>query len=1197
MVRTLTPSKTARSVLVCCLASAVLLAGGLQAQDAPGKASKSLSPLQTAVQDGERVRGVDRFPAKSGWTSPKKLAQQAARGPIRELARFEAAPSKSAEPAKSLQVGRARTRGDGAVSIATFCDTCGPSPVECGVPIEGEIDGTECVLELAPEGYSDVYELVLDAPQSVTINLTSDAFNPFLVFDDDCTFPFVVAFNDDCPTGAGTESCVTAEVGAGTYQIIVTTAAAEETGAYTLEVTCDEITTCVDCEAGVLVEGEAGNGALADGDCTRGGGEYLDIWSIVVEEAGSFAVTMESEAVDTALFAYDQDCIILFGNNDCDIGDTTKSCLTIDLDVGTHAFGASSFNAAEVGEYTLLVERSSAFDCQECRVGTAECNAITEGELAGDDCLQPDGTGLIDLYELVIEEAGPVVITLTSEEFDTLLTVYDNECFELGTNDDIAWPENPNSQLSLDLEPGTYVIGATSFAPASAGAYSLEITCHDVRLCTECVVGDAAINSSVTGDLSADDCVLDDGSYWDGYTLTLPAPLTVSIELTSSAFDTYLVLADDFCETLGENDDCTPGDVDTSCLEVSLPAGTYTIGVNSFDGGETGDYTLSIEARGVCICTECDAGTIGCEAFESGELTAEDCTLPSGQIIDAWSFSLDETQLVTINLDSGAFDTFLFLMDEGCDEIAANDDRPGELNSTITIELEAGDYAILVSQYIGAAGAVGAYDLSTLCEDSGGGGEDPLCVDCEVGTANCGEPTIADFPLSVDCTRGAGGQPLDLYSFEVTEDSLVQIDLTADYDTYLQLYNEACELIGFNDDGGEGLNSRLIAELDAGIYFAGSSSYSAAAVGTMTLDIQCTESVSVCREECQIGPVSCDEPVIGAAFPQGTCTRLTGQPLDLYVLELADAMVVTIDLTADYDTYVQLYDAECNLIAFDDDGGEGLNSRLAQQELAAGTYYVGASSYSAAAAGTLNLELVCAPAGGPSDCDRCTVGEVTSGETLTDTFPHPDTECLRDVNVAEIQYYSLVLPGAGSAYIRLLTETFDGFLIVLDADCAEVARNSDCVFGNTTLACLDLELEAGTYYVGVSSLFAEEVGEFDLDVLYVPDPCDGGGPVEEGVGPFVRGDCNGDGQVIGQVGDAVFTLNYNFTGGPAPSCLAACDSNGDGQVTGQVGDAIYTLNFNFLGGPAPTAPFPDCGRSTAEGDEALGCETPLADCP
>jgi ELWxxDGT repeat protein len=95
---------------------------------------------------------------------------------------------------------------------------------------------------------------------------------------------------------------------------------------------------------------------------------------------------------------------------------------------------------------------------------------------------------------------------------------------------------------------------------------------------------------------------------------------------------------------------------------------------------------------------------------------------------------------------------------------------------------------------------------------------------------------------------------------------------------------------------------------------------------------------------------------------------------------------------------------------------------------------------------------------------------------------------------------------------------------------------------------------------------------------------------------FLRGDCNGDGEVAGSVTDAVFLLNHNFSGGPAPPCLAACDANGDGEVTGQVTDAVYLLQFSFLGGPAPPAPFPACGPGPLASDAALGCGRAPAGC-
>jgi concanavalin A-like lectin/glucanase superfamily protein len=96
---------------------------------------------------------------------------------------------------------------------------------------------------------------------------------------------------------------------------------------------------------------------------------------------------------------------------------------------------------------------------------------------------------------------------------------------------------------------------------------------------------------------------------------------------------------------------------------------------------------------------------------------------------------------------------------------------------------------------------------------------------------------------------------------------------------------------------------------------------------------------------------------------------------------------------------------------------------------------------------------------------------------------------------------------------------------------------------------------------------------------------------------FLRGDCDGDGSVGGQVTDAVFLLDHNFRGGGEPPCLAACDADGDGRTEGQVTDAVYLLTFNFQGGPPPLDPFPGCGPVQFETDESLGCETPTGNCP
>ncbi len=72
---------------------------------------------------------------------------------------------------------------------------------------------------------------------------------------------------------------------------------------------------------------------------------------------------------------------------------------------------------------------------------------------------------------------------------------------------------------------------------------------------------------------------------------------------------------------------------------------------------------------------------------------------------------------------------------------------------------------------------------------------------------------------------------------------------------------------------------------------------------------------------------------------------------------------------------------------------------------------------------------------------------------------------------------------------------------------------------------------------------------------------------------FIRGDANGDGGV--NITDAIYALQFLFSGGPKPPILDAADANDDGRVN--LTDAVYVLNFLFQGGPPPAPPFPDRG--------------------
>lgn len=86
---------------------------------------------------------------------------------------------------------------------------------------------------------------------------------------------------------------------------------------------------------------------------------------------------------------------------------------------------------------------------------------------------------------------------------------------------------------------------------------------------------------------------------------------------------------------------------------------------------------------------------------------------------------------------------------------------------------------------------------------------------------------------------------------------------------------------------------------------------------------------------------------------------------------------------------------------------------------------------------------------------------------------------------------------------------------------------------------------------------------------------------------FLRGDADGDG-IFNGLADALFSLAFQFQGGPSPVCMEAADSDGDSTFNG-LSDSLWTLTHQFQGGPPPPAPYPACGSDPDPGNN-LGCD-------
>ena len=100
--------------------------------------------------------------------------------------------------------------------------------------------------------------------------------------------------------------------------------------------------------------------------------------------------------------------------------------------------------------------------------------------------------------------------------------------------------------------------------------------------------------SGSAGELSTADCRLDDGSYLDLVQFAGIAGQTVTIDMTSAAFDTYLYLLDPTPVAVASNDDVT-GSTNSRIVFTLTRSGTWTIGATSLGANQFGAYSLAIQ--------------------------------------------------------------------------------------------------------------------------------------------------------------------------------------------------------------------------------------------------------------------------------------------------------------------------------------------------------------------------------------------------------------------------------------------------------------------------------------------------------------------------------------------------------------------------------------------------------------------------
>lgn len=432
--------------------------------------------------------------------------------------------------------------------------------------------------------------------------------------------------------------------------------------------------------------------------------------------------------------------------------------------------------------------------------------------------------------------------------------------------------------------------------------------------------------------------------------------------------------------------------------------------------------------------------------------------------VDWYRFAARTGNRYTITLagagDSGLGDPTLRVVDRDGNELAANDDSEGSLNSALEfIPAANGDVFIEARAYGDAY--TGAYTINVAAErlprDNVG---NSTSTGGRVNLGQSVEGTL-DFPSDSDW-----------YRVRLTEGQSYRFTLNSSGDTpigdpLIRLHNSRGEEVGVDDDGGDGLNSYLeFTAPSTGTYYVEASSFTGDATGGYTL-------------AARTGDIPSDATTDASLSPEGDYREGMLAPAgdrDWYRVELAEGQAVRVGMQVTgapdsiSDPYLVVYGPDSAEITRDDDGGDGLNAWLEIQAGAAGTYYVEARGFTEDAAGRYAINVVGGEIGNTYDTAEALL---PSGDARTSLVGVAGDVDWFAIELVEGRPYRFNLEGLDPDALA------DPLLTIYDATGNAVATDDDGGRGLNSYVYF-ASPTGGTYFAAVSSYDGQSTGRYSL---------------------------------------------------------------------------------------------------------------------
>ena len=354
--------------------------------------------------------------------------------------------------------------------------------------------------------------------------------------------------------------------------------------------------------------------------------------------------------------------------------------------------------------------------------------------------------------------------------------------------------------------------------------------------------GTVRAGQTVSGRLDASDFVRDsDNTYYDDWFYEGRAGERITVTQRSSDFDSWLLIGrvvngefqlDEFNDDDGGGNDAR--------IEMTLPTtGRYVIRVNVVGRGRTGAYTLQLTRAGGSTGGSTSGNLLSAGQSFTGALESSDQVWTDNTYYDLWRYRGRAGERVTIIMRSPSFNSYMQwgrLNGNEFSYLGGSTSRTigGQQETVLEVTLpETGEYGIRANSH---GRHTGQYVLTVSSSGSSVSTPTPS-AGSSARTIALGS-TIRGSLTPADVQTDSGWYHED-YTFSGSRGQAIQVDLQSEeFDTFIDLY-QGTRWVAEDDDGGDGLDSRLVYTLpESGSYTICVRSRYANRTGSYTLSLR-----------------------------------------------------------------------------------------------------------------------------------------------------------------------------------------------------------------------------------------------------------------------------------------------------------------------------------------------------------------------